>query len=70
VWDVTSEQLAVVLRQHTDVVNSVVFSPSGSQILSAGDDQTAMTSACNSCRPLEELLPVARQRERLAAIGP
>jgi WD40 repeat protein len=69
VWDVTREQLAVVLRQHTDVVNSVIFSPNGSQILSAGDDQTAMTSACNSCRPLEELLPVARQRERLAAIG-
>jgi eukaryotic-like serine/threonine-protein kinase len=70
VWDVSSERVLAVLRQHTDLVNTAVFSPDGRLILTASDDQTAKAYACESCGPLDELVLVARQRESLAPSGP
>jgi WD40 repeat protein len=59
-----------VLRQHSDLVSTAVFSPDGRLLLTASDDHTAKAYPCESCRPLAELLPMARERERLAPADP
>jgi WD40 repeat protein len=70
VWEAPGERLAAVLRRHADKVNTAVFSPDGRRLLTASDDHTAQAYPCESCGPLDELLPVARQRESLTASGP
>jgi WD40 repeat protein len=70
VWDVPSERVLAVLRQHSDLVSTAVFSPDGRLLLTASDDHTAKAYPCESCRPLAELLPIARERERLAPADP
>jgi len=66
VWDVAEEQVAAVLQQHAQTVISVEFSADGRSIMSASDDGTAVTSVCDSCRSMKQLLPVARARVHLA----
>jgi WD40 repeat protein len=70
IWGVQSQQLAAVLRPHADLVTSVAWSPDGKSILSGSDDNTAEITSCTSCRPLAELLVVARQSEGTATSHP
>jgi WD40 repeat protein len=69
VWNVADEQVAAVLQQHAQAVMSVEFSADGKSIMSASDDGTAVTSACDSCRPMKQLLPAARARVHLIGGG-
>ena len=69
VFSVADEQVAAVLQQHAQAVVSVEFSADGKSIMSASDDGTAVTSVCDSCRPMKQLLPVARARVHLVGGG-
>ena len=64
VWNLADGQVAAVIQQHAEAIVSVEFSADGQRILSASDDGTAVMSACVSCRPMKELLPIARERAR------
>ena len=66
-WSVINEQVAAVLQQHSDLIMSVAFSPDGALLATASDDQTAKAVAVDKFLPLEELVPIARQRLRRAA---
>ena len=66
VFDVADQQVAAVIQQHAEAIVSVDFSADGQRILSASDDGTTVMSACVSCRPMRELLPVAQERVNLA----
>jgi hypothetical protein len=66
---VADGQVAAVLQPHAEAVTSVEFSADGKSILSANDDGTAVTSVCGSCRPMKQLLPIARARVHLAGGG-
>jgi WD40 repeat protein len=65
VWNLADEQVAAVIQQHAEAIFSVDFSADGRRILGASDDGTAVMSECVSCRPVNELLPLARERARL-----
>ena len=70
VWSLPDEQVAAVIPQHAEAIVSVQFSAGSKSILSASDDGTAVMSACVSCRPMKELLPVARERAQLIGGSP
>ena len=65
VWSMPDEQVAAVIQQHAEAIVSVDFSADGQRIVGASDDGTAVMSVCVSCRPMKELLPVARERVHL-----
>lgn len=65
IWDLADEQVAAVIQQHAEAIVSVDFSADGQRILGASEDGTAVMSECVSCRPMKELLPVARERAQL-----
>lgn len=70
VWEVATGQLVAELHPHAELVTSLAFSEDSRWVLASSDDRTATMVLCESCRPLEELLAVARQRERSAGGGP
>jgi WD40 repeat protein len=43
-WDVATGQVLRILSDHTDVVNSVAFSPDGKMLASGSDDLTVILS--------------------------
>lgn len=65
-WSVPDERVAAVWQQHTDLIMSVAFSPDSGAIVTASDDGTVRAVAIDSFRPLDELVPLARQRLRSA----
>ena len=50
-------------------MNSISFESYGNRIVTASSDNTAAIFACGLCRPLEELLDLARQ-ELAPAVTP
>ena len=66
IWSVINEQVAAVRRLHAALIMSVVFSPDSTAIATASDDGTAKSVAVGSFQPLDELVPIASQRVRLA----
>ncbi len=68
VWDVRSGRLLSVMRRHADLVNTAVFSPDETLILSASDDGTARVYACETCGSPQELVQEAEERLRAAGV--
>ena len=55
VWDERTGNELAVIPKHTDFVDSAAFSPRGSRILTASDDQTARIYSCSTCAALSVL---------------
>jgi WD40 repeat protein len=60
-WNLQDGTDPIVLRGHQNEVNSVHFSPGG-RLVTASDDGTVRVWRCEACRPVEEVLALARER--------
>ncbi|MGH3771336.1 MAG: hypothetical protein ACRDRW_08070 [Pseudonocardiaceae bacterium] len=64
VWDVGSGRRVTLARQHSDLVNDVLFLPGGqSRLASASDDSTVAVFSCEAC---DDRDAVIRDAERWA----
>ena len=62
VWEANTGQSVALIREHTDSVNSAAFSPDGKYIVTASNDKTARIYGCEVCRPIQEVIALARTR--------
>jgi WD40 repeat protein len=62
VWKTSTGQDVIRIRGHSDEVRSAAFSPDGKYVVTASYDQTARIYACEVCRPIQEILALARTR--------
>jgi WD40 repeat protein len=62
VWKTSTGQDVAQIRGHSDEVWSAAFSPDGNYIVTASYDKTARIYFCEVCRPLPELLELARTK--------
>jgi WD40 repeat protein len=70
VWPVATGQLLFYLRGHEGLLTGAMFSPTRHWILTSGRDGTVRTYDCDVCRPLDELVALARRRLDTAAARP
>jgi len=63
VWQWQESLKVAEIRQHANYINSVVFAPDGLSILTSSDDRTAALGACLACKPFENVLDAARERQ-------
>jgi WD40 repeat protein len=61
VWDVATGAEVATFEGHAGYV-SEIFNADATEILTAGDDGTARIFSCELCRPLPELIELARER--------
>lgn len=64
VWPTDTGRLLFYLRGHSDLLTDAEWAPSGYRIVTASRDRSVRTYECVVCRPLEDLLAIARERLR------
>ena len=62
VWEATTGELIKVLQGQTDDLYSAAISPGNQFVVIGAFDGSAQVFACDVCRPIEELLRLARNR--------
>jgi len=62
VWPADTGRLLFYLRGHSDLLTDAEWAPSGFRVVTASRDKTVRTYDCVVCRPLEDLLAIARER--------
>jgi WD40 repeat protein len=62
VWETSTGQSVTRIHGHTDEVWSAAFSPDGKYIVTGSYDKTARIYACEVCRPIQDVLALARSR--------
>jgi WD40 repeat protein len=64
-WPTDTGRLLFYLRGHTDLLTDAEWAPSGYRVATASRDGSVRTYDCVVCRPLGDLLAIARQRLRV-----
>lgn len=64
VWPTDTGRLLFYLRGHSDLLTDAEWAPSGYRVATASRDGSVRTYDCVVCRPLEDLLAIARDRLR------
>jgi WD40 repeat protein len=64
VWPTDTGRLLLYLRGHSDLLTDAEWAPSGYRVTTASRDGSVRTYECVVCRPLEDLLAIARERLR------
>ncbi|MCI0391251.1 MAG: AAA-like domain-containing protein [Acidobacteria bacterium] len=62
VWETSTGRSVARIRGHADEVWGAAFSPDGKYVVTASYDKTARIYACEVCRPINEVLALARTR--------
>jgi WD40 repeat protein len=62
VWKTNTGQDVARIHGHSDEVWSAAFGPDGKYIVTASYDKTARIYACEVCRPIQDVLALARMR--------
>ena len=62
VWPTDTGRLLFYLRGHSDLLTDAEWAPSGFRVVTASRDKTVRTYDCVVCRPLQDLLAIARER--------
>ncbi len=62
VWEASTGRSVTRIGGHTDEVWSAAFSPDGRYVITASYDKTARIYPCEVCRPMNEVLALARTR--------
>src|SRR5262249_3118113 len=62
VWETDKGRTIAVIHGHSDEVLRASFSPDGSFVVTASYDKTARIYACEVCRPIHDVLALARTR--------
>jgi WD40 repeat protein len=64
VWPTDTGRLLFYLRGHSDLLTDAEWAPSGYRVATASRDGSVRTYECIVCRPLGDLLAIARERLR------
>jgi len=64
VWPTDTGRVLFYLRGHSDLLTDAEWAPSGYRVTTASRDGSVRTYECVVCRPLEDLLAIARERLR------
>ncbi len=62
VWKTSTGQDVAYIHGHSDEVGSAAFSPDSKYVVTASNDKTARIYACEVCRPIQDVLALARTR--------
>ncbi|MGE5765523.1 MAG: WD40 repeat domain-containing protein, partial [Mycobacterium leprae] len=65
VWQWRDKREIAVLHRHGDAVNAVEFAGDNTHLFSTSDDSTAAIYPCTTCKPFDQVLRDAKQREQI-----